>query len=265
MRFWWLAILFVLPASIGGAGPARADAQVAVLATYPSGTNVILPRNENFYLRLAYSAETPVGIWVAPYFQGQRVGVGSSPSTRHTGRGEALAWFFFMHPGDRVDEIRVMAGDGGTATTPVVAVYRVQVTGGSDLGTETPPDWIGTMKAAAEAAMDRADKAKAAAPFGALDTLLYGGFMLLMLGVGIAGLAGPVVALIRWRGGWRLAALVPAALMGFVVLRLLVGVAQDPTSHNLWPFEILIAGCESTGVLLMLFVARRIAGGRRWK
>jgi hypothetical protein len=39
------------------------------------------------------------------------------------------------------------------------------------------------------------------------------------------GFVMPVRALLRWRGGWRTAAAVPAALMGFVIARLLVGVA----------------------------------------
>src|SRR3546814_2356088 len=53
--------------------------------------------------------------------------------------------------------------------------------------------------------------------------------------VGLLALALPAWALWRWRGGWRIAAMVPAALMAFVVLRIVVGVAIDPTSHNLWP------------------------------
>lgn len=40
----------------------------------------------------------------------------------------------------------------------------------------------------------------------------------------------------RWRGGWRIAA-APAMVMSFVVLRIVVDTARDPTSRNLWPFE----------------------------
>ena len=263
MRFWWLAMLLALHATLGAVAPARADTQIRVIDTYPSGANVVLPRNENFNLRLAYSTETPVGIWVTPYFQGQRVGVGSSPSARYTGSGEALAWFFFMQPGDQIDEIRITAGDGGTSTTPVVATYRVHVTGGSSSGTQTPPRWVGEMAAASEAAILQASKARMNAPVGAFDTLIFGAFMIFMLAVGLVGLVGPVVALFRWRGGWRLAALVPMVLVSFVVLRMLIGVERDPTSHNLWPFEILIAGSESIAVLAVLLIARRVTGANR--
>ena len=263
MRFWWPALLLVLTASLGNAAPACADTRVDVIETYPSGVDVVLPGNQNFNLRLAYSTETPVGIWVTPYFRGQRVGVGSSPSARYTGSGEALAWFFFMQPGDQIDEIRITAGDGGTSTTPVVAVYRVHVTGGSKPGPQTPPAWVTEMGEAAKAAMDQSVKAKTSAPESAFDSLLFGAFMILMLGVGIVGLVVPVAALLRWRGGWRLAALVPTALTSFVVLRILFGVGRDPTSHNLWPFEILIAGSESLAVLAVLLIARRVTGANR--
>ena len=36
-------------------------------------------------------------------------------------------------------------------------------------------------------------------------------------------------------------------MMAFVA-RIVIGVAIDPTSHNLWPFEILMAGAMSAGV-----------------
>ncbi|MGC1728146.1 MAG: hypothetical protein WA747_02060, partial [Steroidobacteraceae bacterium] len=77
--------------------------------------------------------------------------------------------------------------------------------------------------------------------------------------LGVGGVVLPVRALVRWRGGWRLAAGVPAALMGFVVLRVIVGVAADPTSHNLWPFEILIAGLVSAVIMVVLTLVRRAA------
>ncbi len=50
--------------------------------------------------------------------------------------------------------------------------------------------------------------------------------------------------------------------MGFVVLRILVDTARDPTAHNLWPFEILMVGGVSSLVILALIVARRVIGAR---
>ena len=68
------------------------------------------------------------------------------------------------------------------------------------------------------------------------------------------------LGVVRWRGGWRMVAAVPAGLMGLVVIRLLVGVSIDPTSHNLWPVEIPMAGLISTVIMVLLTLARRATG-----
>jgi hypothetical protein len=84
--------------------------------------------------------------------------------------------------------------------------------------------------------------------------------MIVVLVLGVGGLVMPVRAVLRWRGGWRVAAGMPAALMGFVIVRLIVGVGIDPTSHNLWPFEILIVGLLSSIIMVVLTLARRATG-----
>lgn len=49
---------------------------------------------------------------------------------------------------------------------------------------------------------------------------------------------------------------VPAGLVAFgvplnvVIARIFIDVAADPTSHNLWPLEIVLAGVLSLGVAL---------------
>src|SRR3546814_18697421 len=96
--------------------------------------------------------------------------------------------------------------------------------------------------------------------------VLFGGIMLALPLVGLLALALPAWALWRWRGGWRIAAMVPAALMAFVMLRIVVGVAIDPTSHTLWPFEHLMAGGLASVLVLALLLVRRVAGpgAARW-
>jgi hypothetical protein len=243
-------------------GSVRAETTVRVLETWPPGDRVELGRNQSFYLRLAYATDVPVRIWVAPYRNGERVDAGSNPSTLHSGRGEALGWFFFMQPGAVVDEVRVTAGDGSTANTRLVAVWNGRVTGGSGAedNESAAPGWIAELTAKARKEQDEANQARANAPVAAGEVVLFGGFMLAMLGVGVLGLAWPLWALWRWSGGWRLAAAVPGAFMAFVVLRILVGVARDPTSHNLWPFEILQAGAVGLVLMAVFAVARKISG-----
>ena len=255
----------VLVACFGPMGGAHAATEVQVVETWPSGDDVTLARNQKFYLRLAYDTDNPVGIWVTPYFQGEPVNVGSSPSQTHSGRGETFVWFFFMQGGREVDEVRVTAGDGSTADTPVVAVWHGHVAGGSEAAgpQAQQPAWVAEMSARAEAAQEQAYGESMSRPTSAGDMALVSGFMVAMLGLGLFGFAAPAWGVWRWRGGWRIAAAVPAAIMAFVVLRIVGGVARDPTSHNLWPFEVLQAGALSVVVMVVLSLARKLPVGER--
>lgn len=47
-------------------------------------------------------------------------------------------------------------------------------------------------------------------------------------------------ALWRWTGLWRLAAVLPLSAITYVVGKIVIDTSVSPTSHNLWPFEILI-------------------------
>jgi hypothetical protein len=90
------------------------------------------------------------------------------------------------------------------------------------------------------------------------DRVFFSGFMLTMLALLVGSLALPAWGLWRWRGGWRAAAAVPFAVMAFVVLRIVVDTARDPTSHNLWPFEILMWGGACVAFMLALKFTRRV-------
>jgi len=76
---------------------------------------------------------------------------------------------------------------------------------------------------------------------------------------GSAGFAWPAWGVWKWRGGWRLAAALPIAAMTFVALRIVIDTARDPTSHNLWPFEIIMWGGGSFLFMVALKFARRIS------
>jgi hypothetical protein len=243
---------------------AHAETTVEVAGTWPAGESVTLSRNQTFYLHLRYRSDQPVQIWARPYFEGEPAHAGSNPSRVYpAGSGEALGWFF-LDPDARVDEVRISAGDGSTNGTHVVATYPVAVTGG-DASTQAgaQPAWVTTLRAADQAAQDAAYREAANRPVGAGEMLFFTGFMLLMAALGLFGLLAPVWGLWRWRGGWRIAAAAPAVVMGFVVLRILVGTSIDPTSHNLWPFEVLMAGAASTVFMIVLMVARRVSGANR--
>jgi hypothetical protein len=238
---------------------AGAATTVEVLETEPANRTVTLGAGETFYMRIAYSTDTPVRIWARPYFEGREVDAGSNPSRVHDGEGETLGWFFFLgEPGQQVDEIRISAGDGSKTGTHELARLPVRITAGTAAAAaRTEPAWLVQLQAE-EQRLQRADyERRMSEPLGAGDQVFAAGFMLVVLAIGIGSLALPLRALRRWDGAWRVAAAVPLLWIGFVVLRIAVGTASDPTSHNLWPFEILYAGVVSLVLIGALTLARR--------
>lgn len=255
--------LLVLPLSCLPIDSAQADTVVRIVDTWPSGEHITLGRNQNFYLRLAYETDKPVHIWANPYFNGKRTNAGSNPSPTYSGKGETYGWFFFHAPGDMVDEIRITAGDGRISNTPVVAVWRGYVVGGNEApDAQTQPAWIDEMNARAKAAEDVAHRARRQESVSASDRAFMTGFLLAILASGLLGFVLPAWGVWRWHGAWRMAAAVPTAIMAFVVLRIVVDGLRDPTSHNLFPFEILMTGLISVGIMAVLFLAHKLFGGQ---
>jgi hypothetical protein len=247
------AAAFLAPAA------ARATTTVRVLETWPAGEAVTLAPNQTFYLRLHYEAERPTHIWARPFIGGQAAKAGSNPSRLYEGTGEALGWFFLTQPDAEVDEVRIEVGDGTAGGSGFIATYPVHITAdaGSPSASAAAPAWVGELSRRAQAAQQAAARERAATT---QTTPWLGGIMLLGALVALFGLGAPAWALMRWRNSWRLAAAVPAAIMLFVVLRIVVDVARDPTSHNLWPFEIFMAGAFCGVVVIVIALVRRLLG-----
>lgn len=66
-----------------------------------------------------------------------------------------------------------------------------------------------------------------------------------------------VRALLVWHGGFRWAATLPLAGWAIWAALFARDVAQDPTSHNLFPFEIVIGSLAALVYLLAAALARR--------
>jgi hypothetical protein len=86
-------------------------------------------------------------------------------------------------------------------------------------------------------------------------------FMLFIAALALGFIVAEGWALVRWQGIWRWLAGVPLLLVSIVVLRIIVDTSADPTSHNLWPFEVLgvmvLAGIALGGLqLVRVFIAR---------
>jgi hypothetical protein len=63
----------------------------------------------------------------------------------------------------------------------------------------------------------------------------------------------------RWPGGWRLAAAMPLPGWGVWAGSFAHDVSRDPTSHNLFPFEILMCAAVAALYLGGLALLRRLA------
>lgn len=253
-RTVWLA--FALLASFA----ATAETTIEVVDTYPSGSSVTLGPNEYFYIRIRFETDEPIKIWAQPYFRGERVRAGSNPSYVYTGSGEALGWFFLFDGGGVVDEIRISTGDGSLDGTHVALTYPVEIWGSRNpVAREPPPDWVEELKALDKQRQRVAIQQAASQPVSTGDAVTVHILIVGVFALGLAGVIVPVRIFIKWRGGWRVAAAIPLAVMGFVLLRIAFGVAFDPTSHNLWPFEVLMAALVSLAMVAVLTVMRKIA------
>jgi hypothetical protein len=87
--------------------------------------------------------------------------------------------------------------------------------------------------------------------------------MLLIAALVIGFVVATSYALRRWRDGWRLVAGLPLLGVLAVVVTIVIDISADPTAHNLWPFEVLVAAGVASVALgaiqLMRFIAQRWA------
>ena len=65
-----------------------------------------------------------------------------------------------------------------------------------------------------------------------------------------------VMAIRKWGRYWRLLASVPLFAMAIVMLKIIVDTNNNPTSHNLWPFEILFYSVGGLAYLAIVFILR---------
>ena len=74
--------------------------------------------------------------------------------------------------------------------------------------------------------------------------------VLLVLAVCLATFAVAALWTVRWRGRWRIAALVPIVALTVWAVSVLI---NWPTEHSLWPFELLLLGPASLFYLVVVW------------
>jgi hypothetical protein len=252
-----LALMLAVTALSLAAPAARADSSAHILETEPPD-GATLGRQESLWVRIEYRSEEPISLWARPYLNGKEVKEAiSNASLTYVGAGEALGWFALIEPGD-VDEIRIKAGGGKPyrewelARQPVRLRWTDTV-----MSAEQRAPWVEEALAKEQARYAEDARQRAAEPVTMTDTALFSGFMLTVLALLVAGISVPLWSVWKWRGGWRMAAAVPACAILFVVAQIVLDTASDPTSHNLWPFEILQVGVTSLLFVGLLKLMRR--------
>lgn len=260
MRKGATAVLAMLLLATGPGASAQEGGEavtVTVVELSPS-REATLAAGESFFLHLRYSAGQPVRIWARPEWRGEPVReIFSHASPLHVGAGATLGWFAVSKPGLQVDAVRVTAvavRDGATVWSETVPVMLS--IGGQGPARHAEPAWAAPLRAADQAAIGRDARMASEQPSTMGEQALFVGTMVLGLAGILAGTLWPLWGLWRWSGLWRLAPLAPVAALGFVVARIVVDTLRDPTSHNLWPFEIALVAWPAAGYMLVLSIVR---------
>ncbi len=243
---------------------------VQLIETHPP-LPATLPNGHDLNLRVRVDASSAQDVFIQEVRSGgKRVawfatnGIEPVPA----GGGETVL-FTFLQPKDgdiRIDEIVVKTTEAGLASTRDPAgethVIPVDVTWTPATSqTELPdPTWVTDHRAQANAR--RAAARAATPPPGPFENLLWfvGSILFLVLAVGAIWL--PVRWIRRWRGGWRIAAAVCLLPVPLSIANITLGLLADPTSHNLFPFEIAMAGAVAYGLMIVVGIAHVVVTGR---
>jgi hypothetical protein len=255
-----LTLLVLTALSLVTASIVRADTTARIVETQPAD-RATLGRQESLWIHIEYDTSEAVSLWARPYRNGAQLKkIMSNASPKYTGSGEALGWFALMEPG-AVDEVRIVAGGGRPYREWELARQPVDLHWTDAAASSEPrPQWVTDLLAADQARQREDSQRRANEPVPAGETAFFGGFMLLILALFVASIGVPVWSVWKWRGGWRIAAALPAGVVLFVVLRIVVDTTRDPTSHNLWPFEILEFGIVALAIVAALKLLRRFIG-----
>lgn len=255
-----LSLLLFIAAFAGIVAPGHARYEVEVIDTFPSGSDINLGLDDRYSVQIRYRTDEPIRIWARPFYEGQRVQIMTNASELHSGEGEALGWFSSANPVE-VDEVRIFVGERG-GDSEEAASYPVKIhIGGGASPLQSEPTWVTSLiDETNQAQIDSLAEDKN--NFNGSDAALIFGLMAAVFGLTIGGIVLPIVAFRKWQGGWKVAAAVPMCIMGFAILQIIVGVILDPTSHNLWPFELIFIGAISLAMIVILKIARFFIGRR---
>ncbi len=250
-------ILFILALLFAASLPVRAETpelSLRVTAADPSGT-VRLGQNDPLFLRVSYNSPVPIRLQAKGFFGGaERIkGAAYNPAPASpAGAHDALVWVSYTGPA-RIDTVRITAYGADWKPLATLA-YPVSAEWWGSPGSRTRPAWVRTLNAEQQA---RASSAMTAGMDDADNTGI--GILITLAFLSIpAYIALQLVLLMRYSGGWRIAAAVP--LIGMVPLLLYTLLALVMGS-NLWPLLAIFLTPFALLYLVAVLGLRRIGSG----
>ena len=243
--------LFSLLLALLAPALALAEVKVQVLETDPPSP-AMLGKWENFYIRVAYDSDRPIRVRAYPYYGGKEVpGMSSGSYLYPAGSGEAMYWIAYVTPA-QVDRLVVRAEEDRSGKPIAQTEFAVSLkwTGNQPAATRARPEWVTHMNAEQAQRQKEAYNAYMNQPQPWWVTAL---FTAVMWSVPLY-FAGQIVALWRLRGGWRIAAAVPAVPMALVLAH---AVYAFFAGSNLFPLGLIFTCPVALAYLLVLAVIRR--------
>jgi hypothetical protein len=230
------------------------------IADMDPASPAILHNGYSIYLRIHYRSDVPIQITAEPYSRGKPArGARMSGAPIHQpGEGDAFYHFDFSTSAT-VDTVRLAAMRGSTvlATDDVPVNFTWDGQAGAP---QTTAEWVAPLRAEEQERQRLDFAADAARGVGSAGIgVLVPIVSVVAFGLMIASLAWPAWGIIRWRGVWRYAAMMPFAAAVLWALKVVYDVGADPSSHNLLPFEFLIGSILVGPYMLVVTIWKRLA------
>jgi hypothetical protein len=233
---------------------AQSAPQVRIVESDPSSRGTLDGR-QALYLRITYTSDIPLRFRAKAYNQGALVerGAAYNPAPAYpAGQGEALAWLSFDDEA-RIDEVRVTALDEKWREI-VTHRFAVDVrwNGVAPRRQREPAAWASRLSDAQQRMSSSATKD------GDGGGGVLGGLLFSLMGLSIPlYLILQAFMLVRLRGGWRKAAMVPLVGMIPLVLFTLFGLLAGA---NLWPLMLLFLTPVAVCYLVVLWFMKSLMG-----
>jgi len=243
-----MALWFVL----GVAGAASASIEIKITAVDPESP-ALLHSGNSLSVRVAYKSDQVLHIQAAGFRDGKKIPGGMNGSPGYgPGEGEAIAWIFF-NGAESIDELRVVAHDAHWRPL-TEAIVKLDARWRPDAPKLERSAWARELNEAQQKAISADMQRAQSGPMGMAGMLFA---QLLFLTVP-AYLVLQVILLVRWRGGWRLAAAGPLLMMIPVAVFCLVALAKG---SNLWPLTMIFLSPVGLLYLAVLVAVRKFRVG----